>query len=68
MDTTRWVKLHAGPRLSWHIAVPGWERVHPTRCGLRARDGAPTADDLPLGERSCETCLRLVARDAKGTR
>ncbi len=70
MDATRWVKLHDAPRLSWHIDVPEPDAApdvldHWTRCGLWADADAPTADDLPLGERSCERCLRLRARDAE---
>ncbi len=70
MDATRWVKLHDAPRLSWHIDVPDRLNAagvpdHWTRCGLWADADAPMASDLPLGERSCETCTRLVIHDAE---
>mgnify|MGYP000173494885 CR=1 FL=1 len=55
-----WVRIR-----SWHILVPtralpftGW-----TRCGRKV----PTPEirvDMPQGK-SCETCLRLVARDGE---
>jgi hypothetical protein len=62
---------------SWHLIV-GTDRggVVRTRCGRRvAVQGTitsggvgelvlhPTAPELPLGDRSCETCLRLAAHD-----
>lgn len=59
MDRTTWAKLHGGKRLSWHVETdPG-----ATRCGRWLLADAPRANDLPLGDRSCESCLRLVARD-----
>ena len=48
-----WVKIR-----SWHLVARGR-----TRCGRVFMIPSPTADDLPLGERSCETCLRLMAWD-----
>ena len=61
MDATIWVKLRDAKRLSWHnLFREVW-----TRCGLLPDVDAPRADDLPLGEKSCESCLRLVARDAE---
>ena len=54
-DTTLWVKLR-----SWHVLANGM-----TRCGRVFVVPSPTADDLPMGERSCETCLRLTAHDAE---
>ena len=55
MDVT-WVKIK-----SWHVVrtptrAPDRYR---TMCGLNA-DG-PQLDDRPGGEKTCETCLRLVA-------
>jgi hypothetical protein len=51
--STLWVWLK-----SWHLVVAGR-----TRCGRLYAIPSPTVDDLPLGERSCETCLRLHERD-----
>ena len=50
-------------RRSWHaIREPG-----KTLCGLVWHDHAARTDTLPAG-RSCETCLRIIARRAdKGT-
>jgi hypothetical protein len=62
---------------SWHIeALTFRSGMIRTRCGLLARvagtigtgPGIPvnvseTAEALPLGERSCETCLRLTLHD-----
>jgi len=47
---------------SWHVRGPvpieGWD----TLCGrhVNAAQKAPVSDQLPLGEKSCETCLRLA--------
>ncbi len=65
MDTTTWVKLRPDPRLSWHVVVPTTWSPPLSRCGLWMTADAPMVDDLPFGERSCERCLRLVARDAE---
>ena len=35
-----------------------------TRCGRRVPPPVTEFDDLPLTDRSCETCLRLTAHDA----
>lgn len=61
MDTTGWIKLRPDKRLSWHIVF----REVWSRCGFFFSAAAPRADDLPLGEKSCETCLRLAAWDAE---
>jgi hypothetical protein len=61
MDTTIWAKLRDSPRLSWHIV--GRMRGGATRCGRWIPVPSPSADDLPLDEKSCETCLRLDKRD-----
>jgi hypothetical protein len=53
--TTLWVRIK-----SWHLVASGR-----TRCGRLYAIPSPTVDDLPLGAKSCETCLRLVARDAE---
>jgi len=43
-----------------------WEgdpiRFYRTRCGLSSVSGT-IADDIPLGQRTCESCLRLRAWD-----
>ena len=61
MDTTVWVKLRDSPRLSWHIV--GRMRFGATRCGRWIPVPSPTADDLPMGEKSCESCARLLIHD-----
>jgi hypothetical protein len=38
-----------------------------TRCGREVPGDAPTSPTLPLGEPSCETCLRLVRHDEEAT-
>ena len=51
---------------SWHV-IKTWTRVPGralTLCG-RLATGA-TADVLPLGDKSCETCLRLQAKAGEG--
>lgn len=55
-DGTLWVKVSA--RRSWHI-LGTYSR---TRCGRRAI-ASLAVNDLPMGEKSCETCLRLSKRD-----
>lgn len=53
--TIRWIKLE-----SWHIVTASG-----TRCGLEVdpEEVHGYSEDLPLGEKSCETCLRLRAHD-----
>jgi hypothetical protein len=51
--STLWVKIK-----SWHLVANGR-----TRCGRLYAIPSPTVDDLPLDERSCESCLRLHERD-----
>ena len=60
MPGTQWVRI-----ASWH-AIRTWSRMPGraiTLCGRQSRDGEETSDTLP-SERSCETCLRIVARKA----
>jgi hypothetical protein len=55
---------------SWHITRPG--QAHLTLCGQSARAHPDLAKrqrqingyatELPMGEKSCESCLRLEAR------
>jgi hypothetical protein len=64
MPDTLWVKIRDVLLLSWHAVVA----VNGTRCGRKAEGSiedvlSRTVTDLPLGEKSCETCLRLVAHD-----
>jgi hypothetical protein len=54
MGTTLWVKIR-----SWHAVGKGGD----TRCGRQFWADAPSAFDLPMGEKSCETCLRWLKRD-----
>jgi hypothetical protein len=51
--STLWVKIK-----SWHLVANGR-----TRCGRLYVIPSPTVDDLPLGERSCESCARLLIHD-----
>ena len=55
-----WVRI-----VSWHVLVP--TRALPyvafTRCGRKVSEAEIKAD-MPQGK-SCETCLRLIARDAE---
>lgn len=53
----RWFKIR-----SWH-ALELWSRggLPKAYCGKWGTKDAPTADDLPA-EKSCETCLRVYAR------
>jgi len=49
---------------SWHriakVDDAGWH----TRCGITVTtESVPASDTLPLGEKSCETCLRLEVVD-----
>jgi len=60
MDT-QWVKLRDSPRLSWHVVSEAG-----TRCGrVLWHDLAIVSADLPMGEKSCESCARLVLHDAE---
>ena len=56
-----WAKLRDDPHLSWHIV--GRIRGGATRCGRWISVPSPSADDLPLGEKSCESCARLTLHD-----
>jgi hypothetical protein len=54
----------------WWVQIRSWHAVKLTRsiesrtlCGRIAAQSAPVSDTLP-GEKSCETCLRIVARRA----
>lgn len=51
-------------RVSWHAVRPHAVREPGrTLCGLVWHDHAAQTDTLPAG-RSCETCLRIIARRA----
>lgn len=39
--------------------------VKRTRCGLEVPGGSPSDSELPLDEKSCESCLRLARHDAE---
>lgn len=62
-----WIKVNT----SWHlvawtdpdyVSVHG-EMLHKTRCGLlKIR---PQYRDFPMHEKTCERCLRLMAKDAR---
>lgn len=51
-----WVK-----RRSWHLLRSAGTGTS-TRCGLWVEDGTRLAT-IPLGERTCERCLRYDAHD-----
>jgi len=57
----QWVRIR-----SWHAVflARGLGSV-PTRCGRWAE--GQIVDDLPPNVKTCETCLRLLARDAEKT-
>lgn len=54
MEIIQWVKL--SKPLSWHI----W-RPEKTLCGLDIDDADEVRDELGA-EKSCENCLRILAR------
>lgn len=49
---------------SWHSLVKTDDRGWHLRCGRTiTTEAAPASPTLPLGEKSCETCLRLTLLD-----
>lgn len=50
---------------SWHVISNATSVFGKTLCGLTAKPGAETSTDLPA-ERSCENCLRILARMTDG--
>ena len=52
-----WVRIR-----SWH-ALSKRQDIPWTRCGCRPAVDAEKSDELPAGK-SCERCLRIIARDA----
>ena len=52
----KWIKIR-----SWHLAVIDLGDRYLTRCGRTVL--GDTLSELPLDEKSCETCLRLAERD-----
>ena len=54
-----WIKAR-----SWHVYAFTYRGgTHRTRCGRTLPADAPTSPSLPLEEKSCETCTRLVLHD-----
>jgi hypothetical protein len=53
---TTWVQFDA-----WHVLEEDQPADTPrvTLCGLHPDEDAPLEDELPLSDKSCETCLRL---------
>ena len=49
-----WVRIS-----SWH-ALRAFELAAPTLCGRRAGPQADVSSELPMGEKSCESCARLI--------
>jgi hypothetical protein len=73
-DKTTWVKIRDERQLSWHalraFTADELEAMGARLGSIGTRDGrwitsipCPTVDDLPLGDHSCETCLRLLKWD-----
>ena len=58
---TLFVKLRNVPGLSWHVVGKGGH----TRCGHPFLAPSPSTVDLPLEEKSCESCLRLIEHDVE---
>jgi hypothetical protein len=56
----RYVKLR-----SWHIQDTRYERPR-TLCGRGSATAADTRPDLPMTERSCESCFRIFTRRMEG--
>lgn len=58
-----WVKIGR----SWHAVVGGEMSVvgqrNKARCGRHSIEIPLTKDMLPLGSKSCESCLRLIQHD-----
>jgi len=52
----QWVKIR-----SWHAIRPHDHFGPSTYCGRTPKDNAEVVDELPTAK-SCETCLRIVAR------
>jgi hypothetical protein len=57
----QWVRMRPG--LSWHAVVLSRSLDFRTRCGRRVPRPASMTIDLPMGEPSCETCLRYLKLD-----
>lgn len=53
-----YVRLRSWHVRQWHVRQRGGY----TLCGRVTGDGQRTADSLPMGERSCESCLRIAAK------
>lgn len=53
-----WVQI-----VSWHALVVDGYRAGKTLCGRRPASDAEVVDTLPAGK-SCESCLRAIAREA----
>ncbi len=51
-----WVRIR-----SWHVVRLTRSIEYRTECGRTAPRKAETSDTLPA-EKSCETCLRIIAR------
>lgn len=62
MADYQWIRIR-----SWHVVLTPTRAIngYRTRCGRNA-SGAPV-DALPSGEKSCESCLRLVVMTQEWT-
>jgi len=67
MSDIRWVRV--GDNSSWHLVADTWISrggiwLVKTRCGIERMWDQTFLDRLPGGsEKSCENCLKLLARD-----
>jgi hypothetical protein len=55
---TLWIRLR-----SWHIV----RREDFTLCGRQGDSGSPNSDSEPMGEKTCESCLRIWKRNQERT-
>lgn len=47
---------------SWHIVLTPTRAINTYRTLCNRNGQGPTVSDLPLDEKSCETCLRMARR------
>jgi hypothetical protein len=61
VEKAQWFKLK-----SWHAyRYTSRGSRYIARCGKWTNGGDPLSNVLPLDERSCESCLRLLKHDAE---
>jgi|PlaIllAssembly_1097288.scaffolds.fasta_scaffold07226_6 hypothetical protein len=47
---------------SWHAVIPSRAFVVTTLCGRYIAPNAGVSDDVPTSGKTCESCLRIMAR------